>query len=237
MNPRMPERHLSVIIPTWNEERDLPKMMESLWEPDEAESLIQEVLVADGGSHDKTPIIAEAKGAILIPAAKGRGRQMHAGAKRARAPWLLFLHADVLLEEGWASEVQRFINHPKNIDRSAAFRFALLSQRPAARRLEKMVALRSLLFRLSYGDQGLLISKTLYEQLGGFPPWSLMEDVAFLRRIPRARRHIFATKIHSSERRYQKGYLRAILKNQLCLALYFLGVPPQRIAKIYEAKQ
>ena len=228
---------LTVIIPTLNEAQRLPLALKNLRAPTEAKRLIAEIIVADARSRDQTRLIAKKMGARIIITKKGRGTQMREAAQSAKTPWLFFLHADCLPQKGWAEEAAAFIKRDrenKDRDRAAVFRFALESPRRKARLLEALVALRCRLLKLPYGDQGLLIEKRFYDEIGGFADIPLMEDVALVRKIPRHRLCLLKTALLSSARRYEGGFFARIFKNQLCLALYFLGVPPKRIADLYE---
>ena len=103
-----------------------------------------------------------------------------------------------------------------------------------ARWLETLVALRCRLLRLPYGDQGFLISRDFYHRLGGFKEIPLMEDVDFVRRAGRRRMAALDTEATTSASRYlDEGYLMRPMRNLLCLTLYFLGVPPRALAKLY----
>ena len=87
---------------------------------------------------------------------------------------------------------------------------------------------------LPYGDQGLLIARALYDEVGGFAAIPLMEDVDLVRRLGRRRLAPIAVPLYSSARRYlDEGYIRRPLRNLFCLSLYFAGVPPRRIARLY----
>jgi rSAM/selenodomain-associated transferase 2 len=195
--------------------------------------LVKDVVVVDGGSTDQSLKIADEMGATIIEAPKGRGTQLAAGARHAKGDWLLFLHSDTVLEEGWEREAARFL-HESDRDGAAVFRFALADKRRTARRLEKMVDLRNWLFALPYGDQGLLISRSFYEELGGFADIPLMEDVDIVRRIGRRRLTYFETRAFTSAARYMKGgYLFRPARNLFCLSLYFMRVPTHVIARIY----
>ncbi|MBC8049766.1 MAG: glycosyltransferase, partial [Chitinophagales bacterium] len=171
---------ISVIIPTLNAQDGLGQTFAALV-PAAVEGLVTEVIVADGGSTDDTAIIADATGAKFIKGpGGGRGPQVISGAAAARGRWLLFLHADTALEAGWEREAEAHINKIESGDApqtAAAFRFALNDAGIAPRYLEWIVALRCAIFRLPYGDQGLLISRALYHEVGGFAAIPLMEDV------------------------------------------------------------
>ncbi|HEV2560626.1 MAG TPA: TIGR04283 family arsenosugar biosynthesis glycosyltransferase [Rhizomicrobium sp.] len=225
---------ISVIIPTLNAEKTLARCLERLI-AGVVVGTVREVIIADGGSTDETAAIAEATGANFIEAPQGRGSQLAAGAEIARGEWLLFLHADTVLEQGWEAEAASFIERAMpGRERAASFRFALDDFEPAARRLERLVALRCWLFALPYGDQGLLISKRHYRKIGGFRPMALMEDVDIMRRIGRSRLVMLrARAITSAERFRREGYLRRSVRNLSILLLYALRVPPRLLARLY----
>jgi rSAM/selenodomain-associated transferase 2 len=229
---------LSVIIPTLNAGETLTRTLAPLV-PGAVKGLVREVIVVDGGSTDGTLEIVESTGAKLIRAPKGRGQQLAAGAKAARSNWLLFLHADTVLEESWISEIQIFFEQVesgrfRDGEMAAAFRFALDDFSGRARLIERMVALRCALFRLPYGDQGLIVHRRLYEKVGGFRDLPLMEDVDLVRRIPRRRLLMFRSQAVTSPARYiRDGFLARSLRNLTCLALYYLRVPPRIIARVY----
>ena len=118
--------------------------------------------------------------------------------------------------------------------RAAAFTFKLDDPAKSARLLERIVALRGTALGLPYGDQGLLLSRGFYDEIGGFRPLPIMEDVDFVRRIGRARVEILAVPAVTSADRYRRnGYLPRMVRNAVCLLLYFIGVPPKSIARIY----
>jgi len=228
MSPSAP---LSVIIPTLDAAASLPATLAALAE---ARDLIHETIVVDGGSHDATPALAEAAGARVVAGSQGRGAQLAAGAAAATGEWLLFLHADTRPEPGWADEVSRFIADAGNRERAGYFAYRLDDASPAARHLERIVAWRSRVLGLPYGDQGLILARAFYRELGGFPTLVLMEDVAFVRRIGRRRLVALKARALTSADRYRReGYLRRPLRNLGCLALYFLGLPPRLILRLY----
>jgi hypothetical protein len=130
--------------------------------------------------------------------------------------------------------VRGFLADPENRRRAGVFRYALDDPSAAAARLAALVNWRSRVLALPYGDQGLLIARAFYDSLGGFAPIPLMEDVAIVRRIGRRHLvHLDAAIVTSAERYRRHGYLLRPLRNLVCLALYFLGVAPRRIARLY----
>lgn len=215
---------LSVVVPTLNAAPALPATLASL-------GAAAEVVVADGGSTDGTDGLARSLGATVIAAPRGRGAQLAAGIAAARGPWLLLLHADTRLAPGWAAAVRAAMAEP---GRAFHFRFALDDAAPAARRLERAVAWRCRALALPYGDQGLLIHRDLLAAVGGMRPLPLMEDVDLVRRLGRARLGALdVVALTSAERWRREGWWRRSARNLLCLSLWFLGVPPRRIARVY----
>lgn len=191
---------ISVVIPTLDAESSLPATLECLV-PAALDGLVGEVIVADGGSTDKTLKIADQAGCVIVKSQPGRGRQMAAGARAARKNWLMFLHADTIFEDGWMEEVGTHLENDGG--QAAVFRFKMASMRVSARMIEKMVQLRSVLLALPYGDQGLLIEESLYNQAGGFADLPLMEDVDLIRRIGRRRLKFLKSAAITAPTRYE----------------------------------
>lgn len=217
---------LSVVIPALNAAPRLAATIAAV------AATAAEILLVDGGSANSTVTLAQACGARVIAAPRGRGPQLAAGVAAARGDWLLLLHADTRLAPDWlAAAVAHIAAGPA---RAGYFRFALDSADPRARRLERVVAWRSRVLGLPYGDQGLLIHRNLLAAVGGIRPLPLMEDVDLVRRLGRRRLMPIAVPLYTSARRYREGgYIRRPLRNLVCLSLYFLGVPSRHIARLY----
>ncbi|MFQ5784030.1 MAG: TIGR04283 family arsenosugar biosynthesis glycosyltransferase [Alphaproteobacteria bacterium] len=223
---------LSVVIPTLDGAADLERTFDALAE---GAGLIGEIVVADGGSRDGTPDLAARLGARVVSSSASRGAQLAVGAQATTQPWLLFLHGDTRLEAGWTDAAARFIAAPENRERAAYFRFALDDGRAVARRIEVLVAWRCRALALPYGDQGLLIARAFHDALGGFRPMPLMEDVEMVRRIGRRRLvALDVSAVTSATRFRQDGYFRRSARNLLCVGLYFLGLPPRALLRLYE---
>lgn len=224
---------ISVIIPTLNAAHCVRQALDAIGDV----PIVLERLVVDGQSGDDTIAIAAEAGAKIIlmdERGRGRGTQLAAGAAEAKGNWLLFLHADTVLERGWVENVECFIDQKTAQDTAAVFRFSLDDPSNSARRLEAIVAWRCRVLGMPYGDQGLLISRTFYDEIGGFRKIPLFEDVDLIRRIGRSRLALLNCRAVTSAARYQmSGYLMRPLRNLFCLTLYLLGVSPHRIVRLY----
>ncbi len=219
---------LSVVIPVLNAAESLPACLGALMEGVEA-GLIRELVISDGGSEDATVQIATEAGAVVIEGAASRGGQLRRAAEVAAGEWLLFLHADSILPEGWSACVAAHLQ----TGRPAYFRLRF----DAAGLAPKLVALwaniRSWMFRLPYGDQGLLISRDEYDATGGFLDVALMEDVAMSRALGRRLQALPMVIITSAARFKREGWLRRGGRNLALLLRYFMGADPDRLAGRY----
>ena len=220
MNP------ISAVIPTLEAARTLPATLAAL------DGGVAEIIIADAGSRDGTAEIGQSLGARVITAPRGRGPQLAAGIAAARHDWLLLLHADTRLSPGWEQAANTLIAEKPHT--AGYFRFTLDRENPRARRLERQVAWRCRTLALPYGDQALLISRRLLAEVGGMRPLPLMEDVDLIRRLGRHRLSpLDAAALTSATRWERDGWTRRSARNLLCLTLYFLGLPPHLIARIY----
>ena len=219
-------RRLSVIIPTFNEERTIGHTLDrvrggSTWE----------VIVVDGRSTDRTREIACAHGATVVESPLGRGRQLAAGASIATGDTLLFLHADTSLPLGFEDHVFRALDRPGVC--AGAFRLMIDGEGRSFRLIEKMVNFRSRVRQMPYGDQAIFVRANVLHQVGGFPDLPIMEDYVLMRRLRRLGRIEIApaTVVTSARRWIQQGIWRTTLLNQVCVAAYWLGVPAATIAR------
>jgi len=226
--------NLSIIIPTINAAKRLHPTLASIAQLGET-SLVWELIIVDGGSEDGIREVAKTIGAEFIESKLGRGEQLKTGAAIAKGEWLLFLHADTVLATGWCAEVEASFEILESTGRAGYFRFALADKCWQAQLLEHLVFWRSYFFGLPYGDQGLLLSRKLYQDLGGYQDFPLMEDVDIVRRLGRSRLHPFNSVAMTSAERYKRdGYWLRQSRNFLCLCLYFLQVPKSVIQRLYE---
>lgn len=219
---------LAVIIPTLNEAAHLGETLERV-----ARGQSQEIIVADGGSTDGTCAVARQMGARVLEAPRGRARQMNAAAAVASSELLLFLHADTWPPEGYAGVIRDHLNHSTVV--AGAFRFALREPVPGRRLLEGLVLARCRCFGTPFGDQGLFVRRDLFQAVGGFADWPLLEDVEILRRMRRhGRVGLAAAPARTSSRRWQeRGVLRTFFTNQIVMLAYYTGVSPDRLARFY----
>jgi len=218
---------LSVVIPVLNAAQSLPEAIGSV------ANGADEIVVADGGSSDGSIAAAERLGARVVQAPRGRGRQLDAGAAAASGDWLLFLHADTRLGDGWAAAAEAFMQEGPRAT-AAYFRLAFDEDAPVARRTARIAAWRARRLGLPYGDQGFLIARSTFAVLGGFRGLPLMEDVDLARRVGRKRLTALPAEAVTSAVRYRRsGWTARSLRNLFCLALYFAGVAPERIKRIY----
>ncbi len=161
---------ISVLIPTYNSERLLVPTLSALV-PGSAAGILREVVLADGGSNDGTERISDAAGCVFLRGAERDGERLKAGAAASRGSWLLFLEPGTVLDEGWQREVTNFMDTAERagqtLDRAAVFRLAVDGFGFGARLRETLSSLNHALLATPRPEQGLLVSKRLYEQLGG----------------------------------------------------------------------
>ena len=169
---------ISIIIPTINEANNLPLLLSDL-------SIIPkvgEIIIVDCGSEDKTIDVANIYGAKVYEAKeRNRGLQLDIGAKNSKGDWLIFLHADSRLTDDWLTKINSVSKRDKNY--IYYFKFKINDKKIIYRVLEVLVNFRSQCFRQPYGDQGLIIHKSIYLKNNGFRNIPLMEDVDFLMRL------------------------------------------------------
>jgi len=221
---------ISVIIPTLNEEGNLPVTLRQLANHPEVE-----LIVVDGGSSDRTVNIAQGVTPYVFRAPANRARQMNMGARHATGDILMFLHADTFLLPGALEEVQRRIIGDGAV--GGAFDLHIDSRRRLCKLIARVSSRRSRWLRLPYGNQGIFVWRQVFEALGGFPEIPIMEDVTFARRLRRAGRLTFiGSGLVTSGRRWNaNGVVRTTLVNWWVTVLFLLRVPPRQIRRIYDS--
>jgi len=224
----MPDRPIGIVIPTLNEAAALPGLLEDLAKL----PVPTDIVVADGGSADDTVSVAESAGARVVSAPQGRGPQLNAGAAAANGEWLCFLHADVRMPENARAELVRVLASETE---AAVWELAIAADGVWPRVMEFGAKIRDRLGGLPYGDQGLLVRRTLFEETGGFREIPIMEDVAMVRALSgRTRLERMQAPLLVSPRRWERqGPYRTWMRNSLLITAYHTGVPPSRLARWY----
>jgi rSAM/selenodomain-associated transferase 2 len=219
---------LSVVIPTLNTQHVLPSTLESLMEGVFA-GVIGDLVIVDGGSTDATINIAKEVGATFLETKPSRGAQIFAGVSACKCDWVLILHADSRLSQGW---VELFPTAP---DPKRAYYFQLQFDAVgfAAWWVAKWANLRSKIFALPYGDQGILIHKSLLDSVGGYPTAPLMEDVIIARTLGRRLTAVPITITTRAEKYIAQGWLRRGFRNVALLFQFLLGKTPEALYKKY----
>jgi rSAM/selenodomain-associated transferase 2 len=219
---------ISIIIPTLNSEYELPETLTSLFEGIE-KNLIRELIISDGGSLDKTKIIASEVGAVFLEGTGGRGAQIKRGIEKSCGDWILVLHSDTSLSSNWTEQIF------PNIDKKFAYYFKLKfkSNSIFAYFLETWANLRSKIFDLPYGDQGLLIHRDLVTSIGGFPSLPIMEDVALAGKLKRKLKSLNIIAQTSAKKYQKKGWLRQSLINFSILIRFKLGQETALLYRFY----
>jgi rSAM/selenodomain-associated transferase 2 len=244
-------KSISVIIPSFNEERRIRACIESAQRINPLE-----VIVVDGGSTDRTCEIAQEAGAIVIRSSKGRGIQMNKGASFAKGKVFLFLHADTIMPEteisslchpelgsgsqGMLKQVQHDIMESltdKYI--GGFFRLKFDDNSLSTRLVEIFANLRARLFSLPYGDQAIFIKRDVFKKIGGFREYPFLEDIDLVIRARKfGRLKYIPLKVIASSRRIKKGYpfspIFVSLRNVVIALLFILGVGPSNLAKLYK---
>ena len=222
---------ISVVIPTRDEATRLPALLARLGR----ERTAHEVIVVDGASRDDTPAIARAAGAWVIEGPAGRGAQLRRGAEAAAGTVLLFLHADSRLPAGGLARIERAL-----ADAPAAvggnFRLAFDGDDGFNRWLTGFYAWMRRR-GLYYGDSAVFVRRAAYQKIGGIRPIALMEDFDFTRRLERLGPTLCIAEppLVTSSRRFRGRHPVRIVAGWLVIhALYYLGVPPARLAALYD---
>jgi rSAM/selenodomain-associated transferase 2/rSAM/selenodomain-associated transferase 1 len=217
----------SIIIPTLNEAGCISATIRVLTALDGA----KEIIVADGGSEDDTAQQAEALGALIVACERGRGVQLRTAAAASRGDVLWFLHADTVAPQNALVAIREVLSD----DRVAAGNFALRfgGDSRAARNLTWIYPYLRFL-GLAYGDSGIFVRRSVYEGAGGFRPYPLFEDLDLIRRLKKAGRFArLDCELVTSARRFENRYLRSWALWIMLQVLYWAGVPPTTLSRIY----
>ena len=228
---------VSIVIPVLHDTGELASLLETLVpdrDPPVDLSVAYQVVVVNGDASDESlrPLHHRFPLVEWAESTPGRARQMNHGARLATGRWLLFLHADARPEPGWIDAIRK-------ADRSSsiggAFSFRLESTALTARVLERGVDLRTRLFGLPYGDQGVFVRRQVFDEEGGYVDLPIMEDLELVRRLRRRGPMTWsAVPIRVSARRWERdGWVRRSVLNVWLVGLFFIGMSPVWLARRY----
>ena len=224
---------ISVIIPTFNEETTLARTLAQT-----SAMPMEEVIVVDGGSTDRTVPMAHAfltrvPHLRLVMSLQGRARQMNEGVKASRGDILLFLHADTQLPSNARAVIERALSGMRAI--GGRFDVQFESESPWAPIVSSLMNWRSRWSGIATGDQAIFIRREMFDRLGGFADIPLMEDIDFSRRMKQAGQTVALHEtVTTSFRRWERqGPLRTIVSMWTLRLLYWLGVEPHRLHRWY----
>ena len=220
----------SFILPTLNEASVVQNQLARL---QLVRELGHEVILVDGGSSDTTVQLASSLVDQLLVTAPGRSLQMNAGAASATGDLLVFLHVDTELPQDAAELIMRAMAAPDSD--WGWFCVRLSNSRLPFKIIAGCMNLRARLTFVCTGDQAMFVTRELFNRVGGFPQLPLMEDVAISKLLRRKSTPNWITQpvIASSRRWEQKGILRTVLLMWWLRLLYFMGVNPAHLQRIY----
>lgn len=224
---------VSVIIPVLRETQPLDSLIDHILQI--ADGVPVEMIVVDGSPDGESISAITREGVTLLAAPAGRARQMNAGAAAAKGDCLLFLHADTRLPQGAFRRIAETLSDGNHV--AGAFDLRYNSERMSMRIIARVACLRSRLTRIPYGDQAQFFRRDYFEKICGFADIPLMEDVEIMRRIKERgdRISILSEAVATSARRQEKeGVVYCTLRNWTVITLYFLGMPPERLARFYK---
>jgi rSAM/selenodomain-associated transferase 2 len=219
---------ISAIIPTWCELDMISACVAN------ARAIADEVIVVDAHSPDGTAALAAHCGARVLLCDKGRGPQLHAGARAAQGEVLLFLHADAELAATARAAIFECLAEPDVLGGNFLLEFTGSSR--YAPLFSHANDLRRRIFGIYYGDSAIFVRRSVYEELGGFRAYPIFEDHDFVQRLERRGRtaYIRRVSVRVSSRRYERAPLRTLLGWAVLQGLYsFAGVSPERLAQLY----
>ncbi len=223
----LPHRTVAILIPSLDEEENLRRNLPAALAAGDL------VVVSDGGSRDRSAAVARELGARVVEGPPGRGRQLNRAAAAApEGDVLVFLHADTTLPDGGLDAIRRAVAEGA---RHGAFHLRFDSPRRLFSLGAALIDLRTRLTRAPLGDQAQWVERTLFEEIGGFRDWPILEDLDLARRLKRTGRgRVLPGRVTTSARRFEtRGTLRTVAINWWIWALYFAGVSPERLARLY----
>lgn len=226
---------ISVIIPTFNEAATIEKTLGAI----ERLVNVDELVIVDGGSADKTVEIIENYGLkkplkVIKFDEANRGKQLHEGTQYASHEIFWFLHADTRPMQGCAREIKKYMNYEKvaggnfNVLFDGGSRWA---------RFLTWLHPRLQASGLIYGDSAIFARRDAYEKTGGYKPLTIFEDVVFAKRLQKQGEFMFLSKaVTTSSRRFQnRAFFWQFTKWFTFQILYSFGVPARLLARYYKS--
>ncbi|MCY3743699.1 MAG: TIGR04283 family arsenosugar biosynthesis glycosyltransferase [Candidatus Poribacteria bacterium] len=219
---------ITIIIPVLNEAKILEKTLSQL----QSELGHHELIIVDGGSTDGSVPIAEKYGKV-VTSARGRAKQLNAGAAAASGDILIFLHADIWLEPGALAAVETALSSGYI---GGGFRQKIDGNNILYRAIEIAGNIRGKHLKVFYGDSGIFLRRADFEKIGGFREIPILEEMEFSRDLRKlGKTTLVIPHIHISARRWEtKGIVRTTVNNWLITFLYFLKFSPEQLAKLYQ---
>lgn len=217
----------SFVVPCLNEEKFIIECLQSIRKNFNGD----EIILVDGGSSDQTLELASRFDVKIIKSAKGRGIQMNAGAEKATGDILIFVHADTFIPENSKQLIENEFANP-NI-KIASFRLGFDADHKILNFYTKFSNYDSMFTK--FGDQCIIIRKTFLGELGGFPNWSIFEDVHLLSKArKKSKIKILDAAVVTSSRKFLLGgIIRTQIRNAILFLQYFLGLDHDKIARNY----
>jgi rSAM/selenodomain-associated transferase 2 len=225
-------RVISVVVPIRGEGPPKLEVLGPLAEP----GVSDVVVPADGSVPELTLGAWRQAGASVLVSDRPRGARLNEAAASSRGEILLFLHTDTRLPSGWAAAVSRAVDAGAA---GGAFHLAFSGDSPYMAFIATVANLRTSVTRVPYGDQAPFVRRDLFERLGGFAPWPLLDDVDFGRRLRREGPiALLRPPVTTSPRRYlERGITRTVLKNWSILLRWRLGASPSDLAEEYRDRR
>jgi len=220
--------NISVVIPVLNEEKTIAASLRALTPLGP-----YEIIVVDGGSHDRTRDICGSFNIEAITSEPGRARQMNHGARHASGDVLVFLHADTRLPPSAFHDIVTALGDPRYL--GGRFDVELEGDHWMLKVIGRMISYRSRVTKVGTGDQALFVRREVFERMGGYPDIPLMEDIAFCRTLKgMGEVACLRSRVVTSARRWEvDGLWRTILRMWTLKSLYLAGVSPARLKQFY----
>lgn len=234
----------SIIIPALNEEHLIEKNLllisHILNQVQDISHHPFEIIIADGGSRDRTVEIAGRFADEVCISTAGRGIQMNTGARISTGDWLLFLHVDSVISESGIRRMLKVINsNPESIHEigGGAFSLKIDSDKILLKIISSVTNIRSKVFNIAYGDQGLFVKRDIFLKIGGYSDIPVMEDIEFVVRLKKNSRFVILPEyVTTSSRRWDnEGIFYTTIRNWVFILLYMAGVSPHKLKRWYRA--